>query len=194
MSTMLCEGCGNNWPVDKFPNIGLEAVCEYCLLNEDIEKAKKLSDAKALAVLDKLSDQDTSLSSVKDVVTRIYSEFGGPVGFAKKFAMIIDNLTSRDRIPPAAAQLLLSVVKLHYDVESKEEGNDLRKMTDDQIRRAQDLELARLVMDASNDPGRRAVLGSMLKRSGFRLEAASPAERIREAIESEVTDAASESA
>ena len=51
-------------------------------------------------------------------------------------------------------------------------------MTDEQIRRAQELELARLIMDASADPSKRSALGRILNRSGFRLEQMSPQEAI----------------
>lgn len=200
MSELICEACGNVWPLDKFPSIGTAHICEYCILDEDIDKVKRKITAKTGELINKMDEASgpgKNLGRIKDVVEMVYKEFGGPAGFARKFAWVIDELCTRKQVPASAGSLMLSMMKIHLSVEAKEETHDLRVMTDEQIRRAQEIELAKMIMDASADPSKRSALGRMLNKSGFKLEQMSPKEALdsisREVDRMEDGDAESDS-
>lgn len=181
MTTLTCEECGNAWPVEDFPNIGSVTVCQHCILGHDIDavRSKLLAQTQMVAKhMDEFAEPGKGLGKVKDVLELIYQEFGGPAAFARKFVGVIDDLQRRKQVPASAASLMLSVMKLHEGVEAREEDTDIRKMTDDQIRRAQELELAKLMMDAVDDPGKRALVERMLGKTGYKLEKVDPREEI----------------
>jgi NAD(P)-dependent dehydrogenase (short-subunit alcohol dehydrogenase family) len=48
--------------------------------------------------------------------------------------------------------------------------NVIQKMTDEQIRREQDLAMMQLVLEASENPLRRDALSAMLEKQGYRME------------------------
>jgi hypothetical protein len=65
---------------------------------------------------------------------------------------------------------MLQFLKLHFTLETKDEDLDLKKMTDEQIRREQDLAMMQLVLEASENPMRRDALSAMLEKQGYRME------------------------
>ena len=192
MTTLICETCGNSWPVEDFPSIGAETICEHCLLGRDADAIRDKLQAKTQMVarhMEEFSEPGKGLAKIKDIIELIYQEFGGAAPFARRFVYVIDDLSKRKQIPASAALLMLSVMKLHESVEAREEDTDIRKMTDEQIRRAQELELAKLMMDAVDDPGKRVLVERMLGKTGYKLEKIDPKdeiERISRQLETEV--------
>ena len=173
MSLMVCSTCKNSFPEDKFPDLGGDAVCEFCMTGESIKEAKEKLIAKTDAIAKKMLDVtgvEGTVPKLNSVVSAIYKEFGGPVGFAQSFKWMMDEFMGRKVIPVQAANVMLQFMKIHFQLETKDEDFDLKKMTDEQIRREQDLAMMQLVLEASENPLRRDALSAMLEKQGYRME------------------------
>lgn len=173
MSLMVCSTCKNSFPADKFPELGGEPVCEFCMTGESLAAAKEKLIAKtdqiAKGILD-ATGVDGTIPKLNGVVSAIYKEFGGPVGFAQSFKWMMDEFMDRRQIPVQAANIMLQFMKIHFQLETKDQDLDLKKMTDDQIRREQDLAMMQLVLEAAENPMRRDALSAMLEKQGYRME------------------------
>jgi hypothetical protein len=185
MTTLICERCGIEWGVDYFPEVTDSLICEYCLAGEDASKARVKLVAKAKDIANKLLDatEVESQSPLTDTVcAEIYREFGGARGYAVYFKSIIDELMSRQQVPASAGTLMLNFLKIHLNVEAKKDQNLLRDMTDDQIRREQDLAMMQLIMESAGDSDRMELLKQAMKRQGLRIEQIDPSEQLAEAV------------
>jgi hypothetical protein len=185
MTTLICERCGIEWGVDHFPEITNSLICEYCLAGEDANKARVKLVAKAKDIANKLLDatEAESQSPLTDTVcAEIYREFGGARGYAVYFKSVIDELMSRHQVPASAGTLLLNFLKIHLNVEAKKDESLLRDMTDEQIRREQDLAMMQLIMESANDKDKMELLKKAMSRQGMKIEMIEPAEQLSDAV------------
>lgn len=185
MTTLICERCKIEWGVDHFPEVCDALICEYCLAGEDANKARVKLAAKAKDIANKLLDatEVESQSPLTDTVcAEIYREFGGARGYAVYFKSVVDELMSRQQVPASAGSLLLNFLKIHLNVEAKKDQNILRDMTDEQIRREQDLAMMQLIMESANDSDKMELLKKAMGRQGMRIEMIDPAEQLSDAV------------
>lgn len=184
MTILMCEACGKSWPEEHFPEIGDRSLCEFCLGAGDAKKAMQKIEDKTKELTDKLLDATSgetfSMPKVRDVVSAIYRELGGPVGFAQKFAFVITDLMSRDKVPSTAGSLMMAFAKIHLNVEAKDESADISKMTDEQIRREQELMFMQLLLDASRNPDSMKLVTDALANSGMKVVDGGVRDRIAE--------------
>lgn len=185
MSMIECSRCQMVWPAEKFPDVGDSTVCEHCLAGEDAEKAKQKLIAKTRALATKMMDvqeQEKLLPPLNTIVSQVYEEFGGPRAFAQRFHWMINELCERSVIPASAPALMLQFLKLHQAVETQNGQDDMRKLTDEQIRREQSMAMMQMVLDAANDPSKRAMLEEMLKGHGLSITKVDPEEEAKELV------------
>jgi hypothetical protein len=181
MALQTCESCGNQWPIDKFPAIDDGDVCEYCLTGADIAKVKKRLEAQTKDIADQLVNATGSVAAmpkVKDLIAEIYKLYGGPTGFAAKFVWIVDQLCERKQVPASAAALMAQIIKLHLNVEANDSESDIRRLTDEQIRREQDLAFMQMLLEASGDPTKMSTINQSMKRLGLKIEETSSDEQL----------------
>jgi hypothetical protein len=170
MAGIQCEQCGLDFPIDNFPDLAVGLICEHCILGIDSEQAAKKLELKTKAMADKMLDvKDISelMPKLKTVLGSVYNNFGGPRGFADKVHWMIEQLCLRKPVPASAAQLMIQLMKLHLSLEQTEDHNDARKMSDEQIKNAQQLALMQIAMDAAGDPSKQTLLFKMLEAQGI---------------------------
>ena len=193
MAKLQCERCFLEFPVTSFPDFDSGLVCESCRAGEDaanahaklIEKTKSMADQ-----LLEIDDIGSALPKIRDTLGAIYQKFGGPNAFAGKVVWMIDELCKRRPIPASAAQMMINLMKLHFTVEQGENQIRAQDLTDEQIRREQEIALAQLAMEALGDPAKRKVLQDMFGRQGIALIDLPPEEH-REIVVQQVKEAAS---
>lgn len=188
MALIPCDSCFNPKPHTEFDDLTTGAICNDCRTGQrsaSLDKALKekvLAASAELAALDP-DDIGPETAKVRSVLAEIYRNFGGVSGFAAQMHHVAMELAARRPMPAAAGQLLLQIVKLHQNQERNEVQISALEMSDEQLRRQENIELTRMFMDALGDPKKRAGLEAMLKRSGFEM---------REAAHFEALDAINE--
>ena len=182
MSSYKCDGCGETLPISMFPDLGEHGfVCVGCLAGNDTtglaeameEKAKQVAVDLVSLTGDEIAQE---LPRVRQVLSEVYREFGGPSTFANTFFSLITKLSERRPLPASAAQLMLSFMKLHQQTESASEAIAASKMSDEELRRATELETIRMVVEAAADSKKLQTLRELLARYGFNLQKADPDE------------------
>lgn len=182
MTTFACETCLRDFPISEFPNLTVGTICASCLAGKDSAKAEKRLENRALAMAKRLSDVDpkalnlAQTARVRDVVADVYRNFGGPTGFADHLSWVILKLSAEQPLKPSVGHLMLGFMKLHHSVEQSQDDVDAREMTDEQLKREQQIEMTRLILEAMNDPDKRESLEDLLMRQGVKLQDAEPAE------------------
>ena len=185
MPGMQCEQCGLDFPIDSFPDLSVGLICEHCILGMDSEQAQKKLVLKTKAMADKILDvKDISelMPKLKTVMGSLYNNFGGPRGFSDLAHWMIMELCSRKPVPASAAQLMLQIMKLHLSIEQTEDQNDARKMSDEQIKNAQEIALMQMAMDAAGDPSKQTILFKMLEAQGIAAYQMTPEQRQKRLI------------
>ena len=189
MSLLVCDLCAKEYPTSRFPDLDLGVVCDGCLTGQQMSKTdeaikKKVKDMASQ--LSTLSEDEVivGLPKLKNVMSSIYREFGGPADFASHFFWVISELGKRKPVPTALGTLMISFMKLHHSIEQADENISARDMTDDQLRREMDLEMMKLLMESAGDPDKRAMLDRVLSARGLKLEESSPKEVMASVAES----------
>ena len=183
MATEYCDHCHNEYPIDRFPNLQLGRICSGCMTGIDIAKAEKALGQRAEQLsksLTELSPQALSkdVDRVRTILGSIYSEFGGTTGFATQLHWVIMELCKRSKVPASAGQLMVNVLKLHHSVEQAEEVVDARMMTDEQLRREQEVAIMKMTMEAMDDPAKLNNLSKLLEKQGLKLTQMDASERV----------------
>ena len=71
---------------------------------------------------------------------------------------------------------MLKFLQLHLEIEKYQQKKSIAELSDDQLRREQELELLRFWVDAANDPKRRQTLEQLLQLHGLKLVGTNPSE------------------
>jgi hypothetical protein len=184
---MKCSRCEKDYPISFFPSLTkIGIVCEACLNPMSTAgEAREVMLAQVKEMTDQVldlqfSDESSALPKLKVAVTEIYKEFGGPRQFAAKFRWMIDQLSARRPFPASAAQLMINFLKLHHSVEQTDESINARQMTDEQIKREQQLAVIEMVMDAAGDPVKLKALESIFRDAGMKIVEIEPEERLKD--------------
>ena len=173
---MNCDICNVDFPAEFFPDLEL-GICESCMRGIEADKAQKVLIAKTKDMANQLADvvgDTNALPKVSATMAAIYSEFGGPKKFASKVHWMIEQLCTRRPFPAQAAQLMINLMKLHQTIEQSDNALNAAMLTDDQIRREQQLMLMQLVVEASADPSKKKMLTDLLRRNGMDIVEISP--------------------
>jgi hypothetical protein len=175
---LVCTNCFRELPTKcfSFPH----TTCADCKANRRTEKAEEKLQEQAKAVMVKVLDENfvptANSAAMIDVVNEIYTCFGGPRSFAKRFHEHVEAVLERKPATAAGGQLLLQFMRLHLKLEENVERQDAAELTDEQLRREQELELLKFYVDAANDPVKRRTIERLLGLQGFKLVGMTPAE------------------
>jgi hypothetical protein len=188
MALLRCDRCLEDKPIESFPDIGVSTICQVCISGEKAakteialkEKAKQVAGALASMKPDQLNG---SIGSVKSILSDLYGEFGGTSGYASYLHWVIVELSNRKPMPAAVGSLMVNLLKLHHTIEQTEESINAREMTEEQLRREQNLAMMRIAMEAMGDPEKRKALEEMLGKQGLVISEASPSDLIRKTAE-----------
>ena len=173
MPLIECEICLEEKPESYFPDLKAGEICGTCWTGKPAEMVEKKIRRKALSMGRRLSDLSTegfdSLGKVRDLIANVYTEFGGPSSYATHLHWVLIKMSDQEKIPSAVPQVMLNLMKLHHEIERAEEVVQAREMNDEQLQAARELEMAKLLMEAANDPEKRKFLEPYLARSGLKL-------------------------
>lgn len=109
------------------------------------------------------------LVQMSEVIEEIYSSFGGPRTFARHVHEQMREVMNRRPATSASVAMLLRFMQLHWKVEESVKAQAVSDMTDDQLRREQDIGLMKMILDAATDPGRRELLDKFMSLQGMKL-------------------------
>lgn len=179
MSNLLCEMCLIDKPPSSFPNLKAMQVCGPCMMGQRVAKTELAMAAKAKEIAGQFADISThditaETGRVRQIIADVYANFGGPSGFANHIYKVIMELSNRRPMPSSVGNLLLVLLKLHHTVEQTEETITARNLTDDQLRREQEVEMMKLAFEAINDPSKRDLLTNVLAKQGFAITKSNP--------------------
>jgi uncharacterized protein (DUF2344 family) len=73
---------------------------------------------------------------------------------------------------------MAQIIKLHLNVEANDSESDIRRLTDEQIRREQDLAFMQMLLEASGDPTKMSTINQSMKRLGLKIEETSSDEQL----------------
>jgi uncharacterized protein (DUF2344 family) len=73
---------------------------------------------------------------------------------------------------------MAQIIKLHLNVEANDSESDIRRLTDEQIRREQDLAFMQMLLEASGDPTKMSTINQSMKRLGLKIEETSTDEQL----------------
>ena len=183
MPLITCERCHEDLPLSEFRELNHGAICNACMSSQNAKVAQAAIAEQAKSVAAELAAMNPDeigheTAKVRTVLSEVYRHFGGVSGFSQHLYYVAMELSKRRPMPAAAGQLLLQLLKIHHNVEQSESEISAREMTDEQLRRQQNIEVTKMMIDSLADPKRRRALESVLKREGFRLEDGTPAELI----------------
>ena len=172
---MVCPECFRRLPIECFrlPR----TKCVECLqkekeVNDYLEKKRTLSiKTKELmaTVLDENFIPTPGMPQLTEVVSEVYQCFGGPRNFAKRIYDQIDLLMERRPVTSASVNVCLQFMRLQMKLEEGLRQQELADMTDEQLRREQDLGLIKSLLDAAADPKKRQTLDKLMELQGMKL-------------------------
>lgn len=177
MSKILtCKFCYRQLPEEDFVDGNVR--CKFCVAAIHHDQATESLEAKAQEVLARVLDAGEAISpimpAVQETVTEIYNQFGGPRGFAQKVTSYLNKQLSLPKPPGHCGTLLLGLLKVQLQVEAQRETVRVNDMTDEQIKREQALEMAKMFMANVQDPVKRKNLEETLNTQGLTLQNLSP--------------------
>lgn len=176
--SLPCSACGRRLPIEcfKLPR----TVCADCLVAFETRNRQQVMDEKAKALMTRLLDDNfipsAGLTQMADILGEVYNCFGGPKCFAQQMYDQMQKVMARVPAQTGAVLLLLKFLKLHMNVEENLRLQETADMTDDQLRREQELGLMKLMLDAATDPKRRQLLDQLMGLHGIKLVGMTPAE------------------
>lgn len=197
MPLIQCESCFKEKPIEEFPDLSTGTVCSQCAFGDPVTSSVRQSAAES-ALNEKarqMSRQIAELSGleltgnngkVRDILSQVYSNFGGAAGFASHLHSIIMLLSQRRPIPASVGHIMVNLMKLHAHIEQTEASIEASQLTDEQLKRAAETEVLKLVLDAANDPQKRVTLKSILSRHGMKLLDEKPEEVFKRATDDEI--------
>ena len=185
MAVLRCDECLEDYPVSRFPNLQAGQVCLGCMTGKSMKKVDEALAVKSKAMAKQLADVDPlalapDTPKVKNILSSVYSEFGGPSGYASFLHSIVIKLAERDPVPSSLGAILVNIMKLQHSVEQTDTIVDAKRLTDEQLEREHDLQMMQLAMDAAGDPKKLKALRMMLQRQGLTISQAEPDETARD--------------
>ena len=183
MALIPCDSCFNPKPHTEFSDLTTGAICNDCRTGQASASLDKVLKEKVLAASAELEALDPDAvgpetAKVRTVISEIYKNFGGITGFAAQVHHVAMELATRRPMPAAAGQLLLQLLKIHQNQERNEVQISALEMSDEQLKRQENIELTRMFMDALGDSKKREGLEKLLKRNGYEMREAAHFEAI----------------
>ena len=174
MSYIQCERCREEKPPERFPDMSQGAICQTCMSGVPTSHLDKELQLRAKAIAGQLvdvsaDDLGAELPKVKSIISDIYSQFGGPSGYAMHLHFIITELSKRRPLPTSVGQLMVNLMKLHHSIEQTDADVHASELTDEQLKREHELALVRIALDASADPDKRNMLNAILGKQGLKI-------------------------
>lgn len=183
MASLRCEACLNEYPIETFPDLIKGVICKTCLDGTKMEKTQRVLKEKALSMANSLAgmdDQQVSgqLGSVSRILAEVYTNFGGPSGFASQLHQVLIELCNRKPMPTAVGHILINIMKLHHTVERSSQELSIKEMTLDQLKREQDMATLQLIAESMSDPAKMRQLELLFARFGKSIKEAGASEII----------------
>lgn len=187
MVEFVCTECYKRLPLDcfRFPR----TKCVECLGKEaddkrqiaQLETLRSRTKDMMAQVLDENFLPTPGTPQLMEVISEVYQCFGGPRNFAKKIYDQIEELLARRPVSAASVGVMLQFMRLQMKLEENLKKEELAEMSDDQLKREQDIGLMKLMLDAAADPRRRVVLDRLMAMQGMKLLDVQPEEILQDA-------------
>jgi hypothetical protein len=183
MASLRCEACLNEYPIETYPDLIKGVVCKTCLDGTKMEKTQRILKEKAQSMANALAGMDEQqvsgqLGSVSQILAEVYTNFGGPSGFASQLHQVLVELCNRKPMPTAVGHILINIMKLHHTVERSSQELSIKEMTLDQLKREQDMATLQLIAESMSDPVKMRQLELLFARFGKSIKEAGASEII----------------
>lgn len=168
-----CLKCRRSLPPLSFDGPAGAVPCKYCeeayRSSAAIDREAERFKDKVANVLDEIGSPASSVPDLEVMLGDLFQAAGGPRRFSRQLWEALDKNLSLPKPPMSAVNAQINILRLKLHVEEKKQRKEAAEMTDEQIRREQELMLLQLIVDAGNDESRRRQLEATLKLGGMRL-------------------------